>query len=75
MLEHKARADQEMARFDELGPETRATIRSTRFDALPSYVDRRYGGRHAEDDRVAEAVRRDDEQYSGAFGPRSPKGI
>lgn len=64
-----------MDAFDRLGPETRAAIRSSRFDASAPEIARRYGWIGAEDARVAARVRADDDFYSGRFGPAAAAGI
>ncbi len=71
--QEQARAN--MRAFDMLGPEARRAIRASRFDAPAPDVLRRYGGPFAEDERVAARIRKDDDGYSGAFGPAAPEGI
>jgi hypothetical protein len=73
--ERKLQALAQMSAFDRLGPQARRAIRESRFDAPAPVVMRKYGGPFAEDERVADRVRDDDNTYSGMFGPRYPKGI
>jgi len=71
----KADAEQQMRFFDQLGPESRQAIRETRFD--DDAVERWHNGYRFElkDQDLAKTVRRDDDNYSGRFGPRAPAGI
>lgn len=68
------RAQREMAAFDQLGPPVRQAIATSRFDASPTAM-RLPPADAPDDERIAGIVRRHDNSYSGAFGPRSPKGI
>lgn len=73
-----ARQQQALAQmwaFDQLGPEARAAIAFSRFDAIAPLVLRQYGGPYAEDERVAARIRKDDDSHSGAFGPACLRGI
>ena len=73
--DRRARAIEQMQAFDELGQQARRAIAESRFDAQADLVLRRYGGLYAEDERVAARVRKNDDSFSGAFGPAYPKGI
>lgn len=68
-------AIEQMRAFDRFGPEARSAIRNSRFDAHAAAVWRNYGGPYAEDERVATRIRKDDDSYSGQFGPAASRGI
>lgn len=68
------RAKTEMFKFDELSPAARQAIRDTRFDASP--IDLRLPpAAISEDEAVVKKIRKNDEHYSGCFGPPAPRGI
>lgn len=75
VVRNPADAVQQMRFFDQLGPETRAAIRASRFDfdAVNTWRD---GYRMERADRdLASDLRREDGRRSGAFGPKSEAGI
>lgn len=73
--DRRVRAIEQMDAFDRLGEQSRRTIAESRFDAQADLVLRDYGGPYAEDERVAARIRKNDDSFSGAFGPAYPKGI
>lgn len=76
--ENEDRQDQaraNMGAFDQLGAQTRAAIAGSRFDIPADMVRQQWGGPYAEDERVADRVRKHDDKYSGSFGPAYPTGI
>jgi hypothetical protein len=73
--QRKRRAEAEMRAFDKLGERARVAISDSRFDAEAPRIWSHFGGPHADDEAVARRVRADDDKFSGAFGPKYPKGI
>jgi ATP phosphoribosyltransferase regulatory subunit HisZ len=73
--ERRQRAIAQMHAFDQLGEQARRAIADSRFDADADAVLRKYGGPYAEDERVAARILKNDDSFSGAFGPVYPRGI
>lgn len=73
--DRQLRAIAQMQGFDALGRDARRAIAGSRFDADAAAVLRLYGGPYAEDERVAARIRKNDDSWSGAFGPAYPQGI
>jgi hypothetical protein len=74
-LEPAEYARLDMAAFDRLGPLARQAISASRFGPSAHDIERRWGGRFADDEAVARRVRAEDDKISGRFGPAFPNGI